>query len=229
MTESDWLTSTHPEAMLNFLQGNRRASVRKLRLFACACGRLVWDRLPPGDMRKAVETAELLADERATEQDRLRYVHFLYGMAGESRKQTGDNWFSTLSREDLSAYFAALLTLSIFARPITTSLNWQQASLTTGQYQPDLLREVFGNPFRPLVIDPASRVATVVDLAAAIYDDCILPAGHLDSARLSVLCDALLDAGCPEDHGILLHLRGPGPHVRGCFAVDLLLGQQYAA
>jgi hypothetical protein len=49
-----------------------------------------------------------------------------------------------------------------------------------------------------------------------------LHSGHLDNARLAVLSDALEEAGC--DDAILSHLRSPGPHVRGCWAVDLCLG-----
>jgi hypothetical protein len=224
MTESDWLTSTDPRVMLSFLRDSGVVSVRKLRLFACACGRLVWGRLPPGEMREAVETGERLADGLATEQDRLRYVHALYGMPGNAHHETGANWFRTRPKEDLSAYFAALLSVSLFARRVTTSLNWEQASLTTGQQQPDLLRDIFGNPFRPLPFDVLWRVPRVVDLASAIYDDRLLPAGHLDTARLAVLADALTDAGC-TDTPLLDHLRGPGVHVRGCFVVDALMGR----
>jgi hypothetical protein len=43
--------------------------------------------------------------------------------------------------------------------------------------------------------------------------------------RLAVLADALEEAGC-ADADILSHLRGPGPHVRGCWVVDLLLGKE---
>jgi hypothetical protein len=50
-------------------------------------------------------------------------------------------------------------------------------------------------------------------------------AGTLDTSRLAVLADALEDAGC-DRADILGHLRGPGPHVRGCWAVDLLLGKE---
>jgi hypothetical protein len=52
-----------------------------------------------------------------------------------------------------------------------------------------------------------------------------LPAGQLDPTRLAVLADAVEEAGC-TDADLLGHLRGPGPHVRGCWAVDLLLGKE---
>ena len=61
-------------------------------------------------------------------------------------------------------------------------------------------------------------------MAEAAYEQRELPAGTLDPARLTVLADALEDAGC-ADADLLGHLRGPGPHVRGCWAVDLLLGK----
>jgi len=45
-----------------------------------------------------------------------------------------------------------------------------------------------------------------------------------DASRLPVLADALEEAGC-TDQTILDHLRGPGPHGRGCWVIDLLLGK----
>jgi hypothetical protein len=46
-----------------------------------------------------------------------------------------------------------------------------------------------------------------------------------DYGDLPVLADALEDAGC-DNADILGHLRGPGPHARGCWVVDLLLGKE---
>jgi hypothetical protein len=89
------------------------------------------------------------------------------------------------------------------------------------------LHDIFGNPFRPVTIAPAVLAwndATVVRLAQAGYDERHLPAGTLDNGRLAVLADALEEAGC-TDADILGHLRGPGSHVRGCWAVDLCLGK----
>jgi hypothetical protein len=88
------------------------------------------------------------------------------------------------------------------------------------------LRDIFGPlAFRPVRLDSAWLTSSVLDIAQAAYDQRILPAGHLDPARLGVLADALEEAGCTDEE-MLGHLRGPGPHVRGCFAVDLVLGRE---
>jgi hypothetical protein len=90
------------------------------------------------------------------------------------------------------------------------------------------MRDIFGNPFRPApAVDPAWlawRGGVVRELARAAYENRRLPEGTLDPARLSLLADALEDARC-TDAELLGHLRGPGPHVRGCWAVDLVLGR----
>jgi hypothetical protein len=59
----------------------------------------------------------------------------------------------------------------------------------------------------------------------AIYPWRQLPSGYLDSQRLAVLADALLDAGCDEEE-LMRHCRSEGPHVRGCWALDLVLGKE---
>ena len=89
----------------------------------------------------------------------------------------------------------------------------------------DLLREMIGNPFRPFHLNCASVTPGVADLAKAAYAERILPSGELDRARLAVLADALEEAGC-TDPSILEHLRGPGPHVRGCSVIDLVLAKE---
>jgi hypothetical protein len=89
---------------------------------------------------------------------------------------------------------------------------------------PGLLRDIVGNPLHPVTLDPACRTPAVISLATATYEERELPSGHFDSARLGVLADALEDAGC-NDPVILGHLRGPGPHYRGCWAVDAVLGK----
>jgi hypothetical protein len=61
-------------------------------------------------------------------------------------------------------------------------------------------------------------------MASAIYEERALPEGTFDPGRLAVLADALEEVGA-ADPDLLGHLRGPGPHVRGCFAVDAVLGK----
>jgi hypothetical protein len=80
-----------------------------------------------------------------------------------------------------------------------------------------LLRDVFGNPFRPVNLDPPWLTSTVLALATGMY-------ASRDFSAMPILADALQDAGC-EDGQVLAHCRGPGPHARGCWVVDLVLGK----
>jgi hypothetical protein len=91
------------------------------------------------------------------------------------------------------------------------------------QNQCNLLRCVFGNPFRPLRLSPSLLTPTVLSLAQASYEERIMPQGHLDPMRLAVLADALEElGGAGEAVG---HLRSAGPHVRGCHVVDAVSGR----
>jgi hypothetical protein len=107
-----------------------------------------------------------------------------------------------------------------------TGEEWQQyhdeALGRISLQQCQLLRDIFGNPFRPLPrLNPswlAAEGGTVPKLAASIYEERAFD-------RLPILADALEEAGCDAAE-LLTHLRGPGPHVRGCWAVDLLLGKE---
>src|SRR4051812_37953656 len=94
-----------------------------------------------------------------------------------------------------------------------------------GAEQCRLARCVLGNSSGPIY--PAWLAwggGTVPRLAEAARDDRQLPSGHLDATRLAVLADALEDAGATGGD-VVAHLRGPGPHVQGCFALDWLLGK----
>ena len=83
--------------------------------------------------------------------------------------------------------------------------------------QCDLLRCIFGNPFRPPTIAPAWLTPAVHDLARLIYDD-----RRFD--LMPILGAALSDAGC-RDAVVLGHCVATTPHVRGCHVVDLLLNK----
>jgi hypothetical protein len=88
-----------------------------------------------------------------------------------------------------------------------------------------LVRCVVGSPFRAASVEPSWRTPTVVGLAQNAYKEWTRPYNYLDAAGLAVLADALEEAGC-TDAELLGHLRGPGPHVRGCWVLDLLLGKE---
>src|SRR5262249_19147395 len=91
--------------------------------------------------------------------------------------------------------------------------------------QCQLLRDIFGNPFRPVAIDPTWRTPPVSSLAQAAWVERLRPSGHLGSARLGILADALEEAGCSEAD-LLGHLHAPGPHLRGCWGLDLALARE---
>ena len=84
--------------------------------------------------------------------------------------------------------------------------------------QSDLLRDIFGNPFRPLVFAPEWRTDTAVSLARQMYDS-------RDFGAMPILADALQDAGC-DNEDVLNHCRAQCVHVRGCWVVDMVLGKE---
>jgi hypothetical protein len=112
---------------------------------------------------------------------------------------------------------------------VTATPTYSVACSAERAAQADLLRDIFGPLiFRSVSIPPFVRRwsdSIIVKLATAIYEERSLPEGTLDNQRLGVLADALEEAGC-TDAVFLDHLRFPGPHVRGCWAVDLLTARQ---
>jgi hypothetical protein len=82
----------------------------------------------------------------------------------------------------------------------------------------NLLRDIFGNPSHPVTSPPEWRTDTAVSLARQMYDS-------RDFSAMPILADALQGAGC-DSEDILNHCCGEGPHVRGCWVVDLVLGKE---
>jgi hypothetical protein len=196
--------------MLTFLV--EWASDRKLRLFGCACCRQVWDLLTVACFRDAVEVAERFADRQAKAKE-LAVAKKASGAALAGAGVTGPRycalasaWSCTRNPESAAMY------------PL-----WVFTDEPQKRWEIGLLRDIFGNPFRPITDDLPWLTTAVAQLAYAAYDGRHLPTGELDAARLAVLSDALEETGC-TDATILDHLRGPGPHVRGCWAIDLLTG-----
>ena len=222
MTTDDWDTSHDWSAMLGQLLGVDGS--RKLRLWTVAICRADLDRRYPEavHLREAQERGEVRC---------ISEVDLWYASAGESIPRDLDN------AERLAAFDRRQ-----FVRYKPTSggpgnlfhMPWWKTRLNTQYLReflariPDaggvghheaaaILRDIFVNPFRPVVFDPRWRTEHTVGLAAKMYDD-------REFAAMPILADALEEAGC-DSEPILTHCREPGVHVRGCWVVDLVLGK----
>ena len=220
MTEAEWLGRDKPANMLTFLReemAGREDARRKIRLWAAACCRQLWHWFTNPRSRKLVEASERYADGEADFRD-LKAAWDAHGYA-VGPEAWGVRLARSASHRDI--WQGALESWAALKAP---AVPGNREPALGERAQAGLFREVFGNPFRRVVIAPAWRAPTVAALARGAYDERRLPSGELGLDRLAVLADALEEAGC-TDADILDHLRGPGPHVRGCWAVDLLLGK----
>lgn len=228
MTEEEWLgNQKHSQSMLwSLLEPGKvqrtKVGKRKLRLFACGCCRMVWHLLDDEALRSALGVAEQFADGAAGK-DELRRGHERMRGRLADRYSQGPQWaerqiVGELVRDACSPQAgSAALGPTCFEKPLG---SYSLGSLDGAAVLCHLLRDVFGNPFRPIVINRewlAWNDRSVEAVAQSIYDE-------RDFDRLPILADALEDAGC-DDEAILVHCRGPGPHVRGCWVVDLILGK----
>jgi hypothetical protein len=250
MTEAEWLACADPVPILAFLRGT--ASERKFGLFACACCCQVGDAVSDERSRAAFFVAERFADGGATreELDAARkaaweVAHDWRGEGG-SRAHNAARAIAHTSAFPASRYarnaaadaaYAAPCAARDAAEDVWGSAGYQkspeviaagkamlafarEAARAAEPGQVVLLRDIFGNPFRPVSVDPAWLAwsdGAVVRVARAIYEERAFD-------RLPILADALMDAGC-DNQVILDHCRDAGPHVRGCWALDLILGK----
>jgi hypothetical protein len=252
VTEAEWLACCERATdMLTYLR--RRAGKRKLRLFGCACCRRIWDSLVDERSRNAVIVAERFADELATlgelnaakiaadeaQKNSVGMVdyhacaacaHVVHLQAGEAKNAdyhavraagpylTGGQPY--LPDELHSAH--RTFDIHVFNTP--RPKNEREA-------QCRIIRDLFGNPFRPLPPKKGKRAweeqkrawlvwneGAVGKLAQGIYEDRAFD-------HMPILADALEEAGCANED-ILTHCRDPRQvHVRGCWVIDLLLGK----
>jgi hypothetical protein len=250
MTENDWLTAMAPKQMLDYLAGRGKVSPRKLRLLLCACCRQLWPLFRDDITRQALEMAERHADGLAPkgQLQGIRQAVLLLLQEEMGWKEEDDVEF-LMDHHERSPFEEDLLfvtrTTAVRAtgnllppRQVSRTLNLladtqpssrkNKARAACKFQQTALVRDIFGNPFRPLsATDPSLlrwQGSTIPKLAQAVYDDRHLPAGTLDPARLAVLADALEEAGV-TDPDLLDHRRGPDFHVRGCYVLDALLGK----
>ena len=235
MTEMEWLACTGPGPMLEFLRG--KASDRKLRLFALACFRpyrfmLVTETL------EALEVADRLAEgtispcerklarERAFRADR--------NPDASLRHRRGPAKYCVTSLLIRNAFDAAWYVVHA-ARQIgvLSKKDWPADALETTEWGPrivdwsagkreqdsvhaGLLREVFGNPLRPVPLDRSRLKSDAMTLAQSIYEDQAFD-------RIPQLVELLRPEA--DSTELMAHLTETRPHIRGCWALDLILGK----
>jgi hypothetical protein len=230
MTEAEWLACTESSRVLDLLIG--KGSERKFRLFACACVRRAWHLLADERSRRAVETAERYADGLETEASLRAARDAAYEVATWPMREGRRTTSLAAQAAAFAAWNAADRAYNVRGFSVAASASWNAAAALSPDplgengaeraFQYRLLSDVLGNFGCPLPrLNPVWLVweaGTVPKLAAAIYEERAFD-------RLSILADALEEAGCDAAE-LLAHLRGPGPHVRGCWALDLLLRRE---
>lgn len=256
--EAAWFSCTDPRPMCILLRGKERG--RKFRLFASACCRRISHLLTDDRSHLALDMFESFLNGNLTlteyaigEREAAAACAAQARIAGDSESARGP---SEADRARLFAsMFAAQAVAACFGNVSSVPADCcgalrghGTAELTddvqlreTGDRieaaeraaQAALLREIFGNPFHPLALEPAWRPDFVVKLAREMY-------ASNDFSAMPDFADALQDAGC-ENERVLNHCRysslpaaertgslqsRPCQHVRGCWVVDLILGKQ---
>jgi hypothetical protein len=236
VNEQEWARCDDAQSMLELL--GERASDRKLRLLSCAYCRARWHWLGNPDQRivRCVEAVEGFTDGLISASE-------LSAARAGAAVALGESWDAAPG----DSYLAGNVRIAEAAvRAAEGSTSWIAGRKTTGgmpavpllealvrlsrEEAPGLatlLRDLFGDPVRPVTVHPgwlAYHNGIVPRLAQAAYAERQFPDGTLDYARLALVGDALEDAGC-ADVWLLGHLRVAGAHVRGCWALDLILSK----
>lgn len=216
MTETEWGRTDDWGQMLYAVSAG--AGVRKLRLWCVAWARALVNVAPTHEPFRAwgagwfspaalaayargIDAAEAFADGHLGR----RELHAV-------RAATGGPWnvFSLPVGHTRLAPATIIPTLGHFAN---------EFKLPTPRRLAELLREIFGNPFCPVTFSPEWRTDTAVAVARQMYES-------RDFSAMPILADALQDAGCDAEE-LLAHCRDAAQvHVRGCWAVDLVLGKE---
>jgi len=236
MTEAEWLATTETEELIDFLTKNwvrGHPSKRKSRLFEVGSCRRVEALLMDQRSRLALAIIERHADGLASAEE-LSFARQEASVSGGPGANPGDEASAELicHWDAANAVWRATGIQIVFrapgvARRAVANATWAEVGrpepevrtsyLNEHAYQANLLRDIFGNPFRPVTINSSWLTSTVLALAQQMYDS-------RDFSPMPILADALQDAGCDNEE-ILNHCRQPGEHVKGCFVVDLLLGK----
>lgn len=237
MTEADWLTGNNPVALMCGLQ-RFNISHRKQQLFNCAVARAVCHPWPDPVCEKHIVLVERQVDQQPVDEAECNRVKDEVGELARTSSIRAQEAFEESGRWTPSALAQLCRAIGITTTDMALgSMEWwfwvsdleYTSTLSTFDAGLDsmlidnfraclpLLRCIVGNPFRPVTFDPRWRSETAVALTAAIYAERAFD-------RLPVLADALEEAGCGHPD-VLTHCRGAGPHARGCWVIDGVLGK----
>ncbi len=236
MTEGEWQVSVDPFLMLRVLPAGKCR--RKRLLLVCAAWRLVRDSLPAERSRLAVDALEDLAEPGGIERQNdiewaaVQIEEPLWPLVWDEDGGFQPEWGAGTAAVAATILVGAAafdlgdayLAAEAEAEQAREKVQREGAAPAGAWAQQMALlsacaRDIFGNPFRPSPPLPPAVLAwndaTILRIAGGIYEGRAFD-------RLPVLADALLDAGC-DDEELIQHCRAPGPHVRGCWALDLIL------
>jgi hypothetical protein len=235
MTEADWLNSSDPKLMLDYLRG--KTTDRKLRLFACACCYQLWHLLVDSRSRQAVAFAERFVDQQVTLEENnnfaiewVRSRDAVLKLQYEERKSATtaaaraafccchvDACGGAINAVEAASTSLARTTAQVARSRVIRKKVLAGAATSSRKRLVILLREIFGNPFRPVRVANSQLPANVALLAQTIYD-------KRSFNQIIEVAEGLEKAGC-TDQDILDHCRQRGDHVRGCWVLDLILGK----
>ncbi|MDB5313284.1 MAG: hypothetical protein JWO38_7486 [Gemmataceae bacterium] len=202
--------------MLEFLRG--RASDRQLRLFACACCRAVQGFIPPGPCRDAVEVSLRYADGQASAEELAAARSAAIAAADHAGAHSAAAW-AACEAASPSALQAARAAAEEAAEQVR-KLN-PRAAEEEVRAQAGFLRDIIGDPFRKDRVESFRRLArdpVVREIAEGVY-------AGAPQEDMAALADRLEQLGCPSP-AVVEHCRSAGPHVRGCWVIDLLLSAE---
>ncbi|QJW99616.1 hypothetical protein [Frigoriglobus tundricola] len=228
MNEEEWLACEDTQRLMEylgwFLRGAQRRE-RKELLCEVACWRRIFPLIKQFG-RTAVEQYERMADGLVSEDE----VEAARAAAITACEQGAENASCQAvlnleaAREAVGCEAVRCVRPPAFdpddpAQSQIDNAAFRRACADENAAQCVIFREIFGNPFQPVSFDPTWRTSDALLLAQGIYEERAFDG-------MPILVDALQDAGC-DSADILNHLRDVGAtHVRGCWALDLVLGKE---
>lgn len=241
--EKKWLACRDLTDLFGFAGdylGERRAI-----LFAVGCVRMADAALEQPIVARAVELVERFADGEAGDEERTR-LHCEAHLAVTMTRGPTRAWAIVAKKLTGNWIFRDAMAVPFYVEEAVHGRNAPKSVNDLPPQYAELFHDILGNPFRNHQLKPRSKFppprapggskpedliakrklpvcpkhwksSTVAALAAGVYAERAFD-------RLPILADALEEAGC-DNAEVLAHCRGDGPHCRGCWVVDLVLGK----